>query len=109
MRKTFKLLLFTALMLMATPLFACPECAFSGNCEWVPPPNNRCRVTVHGCKTLADFCTGPAAAAALAAQWTVASVEVTQPARPAVRTDKNTDKTKAKVAQLQPVRSAQTR
>ena len=109
MRMTFKLLLFTALMLVATPMFACLECAFSGNCEWVPPPNNRCRVTVHGCKALADICTGPTGTEALAAQWTVASVEVTQPSRSAVRTDKNTDKTKAKVAQLQPVRSAQTR
>jgi len=105
MRISIKLLLFTVLMLAATPMFACMECAFSGACEWVPPPSNRCRATIYSCKTLADICTGPSTTEALAAQWTVASVEVTQPARPAVRTEK----TRAKVAQLQPVRSALTR
>lgn len=81
-----KLLLLTVLLLMAQPLMACIECQFDGNCAWVPPPNLRCKVTIDGC-TDGALC-GGFAPEALASQWTVASVEVTRPAEPAMKVEK---------------------
>ena len=81
MRITRLLLVLTALIILAQPVFACRECTFLGECEFgVPPPTDGCRFTPDGC-TDGLPCNGfsaTAAVPALSAQWRIVSVEVKQ-------------------------------
>lgn len=85
MRLRSKLLLIALLLVSAQPAMACLEC--HADCEWVPPPNIRCRFTMDGCTDGTFTCTGSFAPEAMASQYTVASVEITRPDQPAVIVD----------------------
>lgn len=77
-----------ALVVMAQPVFACRECL--DDCVLIPGPTSGCRFTIDGC-TSGLPCAGPGHTVQAAAQWSVASVEVTHstpaaaPARAASR------------------------
>ena len=88
MRIARLLFVLLALVVMAQPVFACRECL--DDCVIMPSPTSGCRFTISGC-TSGLPCLRPEKQVQAAAQWSVASVEVTQstpaaaPARIATR------------------------
>ena len=68
------ILVLTLLLVAAQPLFACPICSFQGPCVW--GGGHRCKPTVDGCQDGMP-CGGGGLTEPLAAEFTIASVEVT--------------------------------
>lgn len=95
--KLTRLILACTLLLLATaPLFAAPQCGECINnvCEYSPTSGLPCRYDSLGnCVEYIRFCTSRSADTTVAADWTVASVEITRTApQPAsVKTDVVTD------------------
>jgi hypothetical protein len=74
MRIARLLFVLLALVVMAQPVFACRECL--DDCVLMPGPTGGCHFTIDGC-TSGIPCSGPGHQDQAAAQWSVASVEVT--------------------------------
>jgi len=88
MRIARLLFVLLALVVMAQPVFACRECL--DDCVSMPGHTDGCRFLITGCTT-GTPCLRPEKEVQAAAQWSVASVEVTHstpaaaPARAASR------------------------
>lgn len=63
-----------AVVVMAQPVFACRECV--DDCVVMPGHTAGCRFTINGC-TVGTPCLQPERETQAAAQWSIASVEVT--------------------------------
>lgn len=78
------ILVCTLLLLAASPSFALPLCAHCNEwneCESSPGDYERCRYDIYGnCYTDYGRCSIPSAASTVAADWTVASIEISRPA-----------------------------
>ena len=76
-------LVLIALLALAQPLLACRECNAVGTCDRnIPPPTNGCMLTMDGCSDGIP-CSSLAEAPAIAATWSIASVQVTHGTTPA--------------------------
>ena len=83
--KKLRLLIPIVLLLVAAPSYAlCGYCDFTCNCVYEPGSGSRCRYDIDCCHDIPATCFdgGSATTPALAAEYTIASVEVTAPDRP---------------------------
>lgn len=88
------ILVFTLLLVVAQPMFACPICDFQGGCTW--GGGSRCKPTIDGF-TCDNPCSG-GLTEPLASEFSIASVEVTQGTEAKVAVAENKIETPAVVA-----------
>lgn len=73
-RMVRSLLVLTVLLVVAQPMFACLVCNWDGRCVWGAGP--KCKFLVDGGCTDGVYECGPALTGPLAADYSVASVEI---------------------------------
>jgi hypothetical protein len=88
----------TLLLALAQPTFAiCINCLSTGDCG-TGENSNKCRITIDGC-TVGAPCPGSVASTALASEYRIASVEITQGADTRIAETKSVKPAAAHVAE----------